>query len=127
VIALDSSAMIAFLSGDKSRVADAAAAALDQQHAVLPPVVLTELLSEPGLRDDVADLLKALPRLEVTDGYWERAGEMRRSVLKRSLRARLADTLIAQSCIDYQVPLVTADRDFRHFEKLGLTVLPERG
>ena len=124
MIALDSSAMIAFLAGDKGRVADATAAALEQQQAVLPPVVLAELLSEPSLRGDVAELLKALPRLEITEGYWERTGELRRAVLRRGLRARLADALIAQSCIDHGVPLVTADRDFRHFLKLGLAVEP---
>jgi predicted nucleic acid-binding protein len=124
VIALDSSAAIAFLSGAVGRVADAAASALDQQHACLPPVVLAELLSEPTLRSDVATLLKSLPRLDVLDGYWERSGELRRAVLKRSLRARLADTLIAQSCIDHRVPLVTGDRDFRHFRKHGLVLLP---
>ena len=123
MIALDSSAMIAFLSGEQSAIADAAARALDQQHACLPPVVLAELLSEPTLRADVALLLKALPRLEVTDGYWERAGELRRSVLKKSLKARLADTLIAQCCIDHHVPLVAADRDFRHFQGSGLIFL----
>lgn len=124
MIAIDSSAMIAFLSGDKGPVADAAAAALEHQHAVLPPFVLTELLSEPSLRPEVAELLKTLPRLEIDEGYWERAGSLRQSVLKKSLRARLADALIAQSCIDHRVPLVTADRDFRHFLRHGLTLLP---
>lgn len=124
MIALDSSAVIAFLSGEKSGAAEAAASALEQQHACLPPVVLAELLSEPSLRADVAALLKELPRLDIKDGYWERCGDLRRAILKRSLRARLADALIAQSCIDHQVPLVTADRDFRHFQKHGLIVLP---
>lgn len=124
MIALDSSALIAFLSGGDDAAADAAGAALEQQHASLPPVVLAELLSDPALQPAVADLLKALPRLEVLDGYWERAGALRRTLLKKGLRARLADTLIAQSCIDHRVPLVTADRDFRHFAKHGLTVLP---
>ena len=123
MIAIDSSAMIAFLSGEKGAIADAAARALEQQHACLPPVVLAELLSEPTLPAGVAALLKALPRLDITDGYWERAGALRRSVLKKSLRARLADSLIAQSCIDHRVPLATADRDFRHFQSLGLIVL----
>ena len=124
MVALDSSALIAFLSGSDGPVADAAGRALEQQHACLPPVVLAELLSDPALRPAVAGLLKALPRLELVDGYWERAGALRRAVLKRSLRARLADTLIAQSCIDHRVPLVTADSDFRHFLRHGLTRLP---
>lgn len=123
MIALDSSALIAFLAGDEGPVADAAGTALAQQHACLPPVALAELLSDPVLRAPVAELFKALPRLEILDGYWERAGALRSRVLKRSRRARLADTLIAQSCIDHRVPLITSDRDFRHFVKDGLFLL----
>jgi len=39
------------------------------------------------------------------------------SLRKRNpgLRARLADTVIAQSCLDQKVALVTGDRDFRNF------------
>jgi predicted nucleic acid-binding protein len=37
----------------------------------------------------------------------------------RKHRARLADTLIAQSCIDHGVRLVTRDADFRHFARIG--------
>jgi predicted nucleic acid-binding protein len=29
----------------------------------------------------------------------------------------LGDALIAQSCIDHDVPLITRDTDFRHFAK----------
>jgi len=123
MIALDSSALIAFLAGAKTPIADAVESAFEQEHACLPPVVLAEVLSDPGLDSDVAILLKTLPRLEILDGYWERAGDLRRAVLKRSLRARLADTLIAQSCIDHHVALVTGDRDFRHFERHGLIVI----
>jgi predicted nucleic acid-binding protein len=124
MIALDSSALIAFLSGTTGPVADAVGIALEQQQACLPPIVLAELLSDPALRPPVADLLKALPRLELREGYWERAGALRQALLKKSRRARLADSLIAQSCIDHGVPLVTADHDFRHFLKHGLKVLP---
>lgn len=82
---------------------------------MLPPVVLSELLSDPGLPAAVRESLLLLPRLEVLDGYWERAGLLRARVLARGQRARLADTLIAQSCIDHDVELVTRDADFRHF------------
>ena len=79
------------------------------------PVVLTELLSDPQLPARVAALLKDLPMLEVMDGYWERAGILRSEILSRNLKARLADTLIAQSCLDHDVTLVSRDGDFRHF------------
>ncbi len=55
--------------------------------------------------------------LEITPGYWARAGAMRANLIARSLRARLPDALIAQSCIDHDVALITRDTDFRHFAK----------
>jgi predicted nucleic acid-binding protein len=88
------------------------------------PVVLTELLSDPQLPARVAALLKDLPMLEVTDGYWERAGILRSEILSRKLKARLADALIAQSCLDHDVTLVSRDSDFRHFAAArGLALL----
>jgi predicted nucleic acid-binding protein len=57
------------------------------------------------------------PRLPITPGYWERVGHNRRLILSKGLRARLADTLIAQCCIDTDVSLITFDGDFRHFER----------
>lgn len=124
MLALDSSAVIAYLSGAETAGARAVAAAFDGRRACLPPVVLAELLSDPILPVAVAALLKELPRLElIDDGYWERAGALRARVLAKGLKARLADALIAQSCIDHRVPLITADRDFRHFVKHGLSLV----
>jgi predicted nucleic acid-binding protein len=36
-------------------------------------------------------------------------------VLAKRRKARLGDALIAQSCIDHGIPLLTRDRDFRAF------------
>jgi predicted nucleic acid-binding protein len=55
--------------------------------------------------------------LEIDKDYWLRVAETRKYILSRKLRARLADTLIAQSCIDHDVALITRDTDFRHFAK----------
>lgn len=119
MIAIDSGSLIAYLAGDEGRDVDATAIALEQQQAILPPVVLTELLSEPKLLAPARDSLLRLPRLDVLDGYWERAGLLRASVLARGRRARLADTLIAQSCIDHDTQLISRDPDFRHFVTAG--------
>ena len=92
---------------------------------VLPPVVLTELLSSPSADEDTKALLSQLPLLQVTPGYWERAARLRAGILAKGLRANLADTLICQSCLDHGLPLVTRDRDFRHFAAHGgLTLMP---
>jgi predicted nucleic acid-binding protein len=119
VIAIDTSSMIAFLAGEMGADVEAVEASLDGKQAVLPPVVLAELLSAPKLDKSVADLFRQLPLLPVAEGYWERTGMLRAKVLSRGLRARLADALVAQSCIDNEVSLVARDSDFRHFVKLG--------
>ncbi|HKM99234.1 MAG TPA: PIN domain-containing protein [Candidatus Binataceae bacterium] len=115
--ALDSSSTIAFLSGERGTDVDAVETALALRQGVFPPVVVTELLTDPVVRDEIAAFIRAVPRLEILDGYWERAGELRARLLRRGLKARLADTLIAQSCLDHKVALVTRDRDFRHFAR----------
>ncbi len=61
--------------------------------------------------------MKHYIKCEITKNYWQRAGINRSKLISKKLKARLADTLIAQSCIDHQVPLITRDTDFRHFVK----------
>jgi predicted nucleic acid-binding protein len=115
VIAIDTSAWIAFFGGALGEDVELVGKALADGQVCLAPVVLTELLSDPQLPRRVAALLEDLPLLEITEGYWERAGTMRSEILSRKLKAKLADTLIAQSCLDHDVALVTKDGDFRNF------------
>jgi predicted nucleic acid-binding protein len=127
VIAVDSSSLIAYLSGGRGADVDATALAMEHRQATLPPVVLTELISDPALSSDVKALLAALPMLEVLDGYWERAGLLRARLQAQGRKARLADTLIAQSCLDHDIELVTRDRDFFAFaQAAGLRLLAPR-
>ena len=124
MIAADTSSMIAFLQGEDGDDVDLVQAALDHRQLALPPCVLTELLSDPAISRTVRSLLGGLPLLQVEAGYWERAGALRASVLKQKKKARVADALIAQSCLDQATPLVTRDRDFRHFAAaVGLPLL----
>lgn len=125
MIAIDTSSLIAYLGGDEGPDTAVVDAALADRTAVLPPVVLTELLSDPKLDAKVAAAVLGLPVLVAKDGYWERAGRLRAKVLATRRRARLADSLIAQSCLDDEVPLVTRDRDFGNFLRAaGLRLLP---
>ena len=101
MIAVDTSSMIAFLEGAAGDDVDMVQSALEHQA-----------------------LLAGLPLLDIEPGYWERAGRLRASVLKQRRKARMADALIAQSCLDQFVPLVTRDKDFRHFARgAGLTLV----
>jgi predicted nucleic acid-binding protein len=117
MIALDTSSIVAFLAGERGSDVSAVEAAFRLRQGVLPPVVVTELLSDPVIRGELSGLIHAIPTLEVLNDYWERAGELRAGLRRRGLKARLGDALIAQSCIDGQVSLVTRDRDFRNFAR----------
>ena len=119
MIAIDSSSLIAYLAGATGSDVATVESALADKQGCLPPAVMTELLSDPKLPPDVASLLRQLPSLTISDGYWERAGALRAAVIATRRRAPLADALIAQSCLDHDVPLVTRDGDFRPFAKLS--------
>jgi predicted nucleic acid-binding protein len=116
--------MIAFLEGQTGDDVALVQSALEHGQLALPPVVLTELLSDPGIPRTVRSLLARLPILDVEPGCWERAGILRAAVLKRRRKARVADALIAQSCLDQSTPLLTRDRDVRNFAVVvGLPLL----
>ena len=123
MIAVDTSTLIAFFQDAPGSDVTALDRALELGHVVLPPVVVTEILSDPKLDRHVARVVKSIPTLEPHSGYWERAGATRATILAAGLRARVADTLIAQSCIDARVPLLTRDADFDHFSRhVGLVL-----
>ena len=117
MIAIDSSTLIAFIQGEPGADVEAFDRALASGDVLLPPVVITEVLSDPGLPAGHRRLIGSLPVMDLPTGHWERAAETRQTVVAKKLRARLADTLIAQACIDHDVPLITRDKDFRHFAR----------
>ena len=117
MMAPDTSAIISFLDGDRDRETELLATLLQTGDTVLPPAVLSEVLSDPKLPGHHRELILGLPTLELLDGYWVRAGNSRAKLLSLKLKALLADTLIAQCCIDHGVALITRDPDFRHFAK----------
>jgi hypothetical protein len=94
--------------------------AADDDSLILPPVVVAETLSDPGLPPLFAAMIQSFRMLELRAGYWVRTGELRAATLQYGYKAKLADVLIAQSCIDHDVPLITYDADFRHFTRAGL-------
>ncbi|MCE3289660.1 MAG: hypothetical protein K0R83_1672 [Caulobacter sp.] len=115
IVGADSSVLISFLAGQVGRALEAVAKAVDGNELRLPAVVVTELLSHPIKSADAERLIAGAPVLPILPGYWVRAGQTRRALLTLGLKARLADTLVAQSCIDADLPLIALDGDFRHF------------
>jgi predicted nucleic acid-binding protein len=130
LIAADTSTWIAFLQGDGGNDAQLLDRALEDRQVRMVPAVLTEMLSDPKISSDVARSLEELPMIEIKSGYWRRAGALRSQVLAKRRKARLGDALIAQSCIDCGIPLITRDRDFQAFaesEGLDLVIGPVTG
>ncbi len=115
MIAADTSTWIAFLEGDRGEDTRLLDRALENSQVLMAPAVLTELLSDPELPPAVAQNLSEIPLIGIKPGYWERAAALRAKVLAKRRKARLGDALIAQSCIDHGIPLITRDRDFRAF------------
>lgn len=123
MLCLDTSSLIAYLQGEEGADVDLIDQALIDQVGVLSPVTVADLLSDPDLSQTLRRTILELPTLSMNDGFWERAGLLRAKALRTGRRANLADTLIAQSCLDHHATLVTRDRDFKTFVSVaGLRV-----
>jgi predicted nucleic acid-binding protein len=120
VVATDTSSLQRYLTRAAGEDTAAVAVAFDSRRLALPPPVLAEALSDSGLTFANAVRVRSIPLLTIHDGFWDRAGRLRASLRSDGYKARLADCLIAQSCIDHDIPLITYDRDFRHFQRAGL-------
>ena len=127
MIAADTSTWIAFFSGAEGEDVEKLDDALQDRLVLMPPPVLSELLSDPKLSADLEATLREVPLLDTSDGYWARAGRLLATVLARRRKARLGDALIAQSCLDHRLPLLTRDRDFMAFaDAAGLDLVVGR-
>jgi predicted nucleic acid-binding protein len=115
MIAADTSTWIAFLENVPGPDTQLLERALKERQVLMVPAVLTELLSDPALSSGVAETLAEIPTIDLQYGYWQRAGLLRAKVLSKRRKARLGDALIAQTCIDGSVALLTRDQDFQEF------------
>jgi predicted nucleic acid-binding protein len=115
MLCLNTNSLIAYPQGEEGANVDLIDQALIDQVGVLSPVTVSELLSDPHLSQTLRRTILELPTLSITESLWERAGLLRTKVLGTGRRANLADTLIAQNCLDHHATLVTRDRDFKAF------------
>lgn len=123
IAAADTNAVHAFFEGKHDEKIALFRRMFEQGRILLPPPVLSEVLSDPQLPIEKSAVIRALPLLPIRDGYWERAGLTRAWLKSQGFKGALGDCLIAQVCIDARVPLITYDRDFRHFTDAGLILV----
>ena len=120
MIAVDSSVLIPWLNGEDQPRFDQFAA----ESLCVAPSTVTEVMSGPGLTDEIRRAVLSLRRIALQDGYWERAGLLRRLLIGKGRKAALGDVLVAQACLDADLPLLTGDRDFKAFaEFAGLQLI----
>ncbi len=117
MISIDTSSLVAFFHDSEGIDVEGVDQAFELKCAVLSPIVVTELLSDSKLSPTVVQLIKSIPTLPIKSGFWVRAGMLRSRILRRGLKARLGDSLIAQCCIDSGIELITRDKDFGAYAK----------
>lgn len=119
MFAIDTSTLIAYLDGESGGDVTMCAKLLAISEVLLPAPVVVEALSNAKTRHLIEPTLRRLTILDFKEDFWFRASALRANLLAKKFKANLADTLIAQSCIDHGVALITRDTDFRHFAKHG--------
>ena len=117
MIAADGSSLIAYLQGDAGPDIELIERAIAGAELILAPPVVTELRTGAVPNSGIDILLAETRMLPIDDGLWDRAGRNRRLLIEKGLKARFADAVIAQCCIDADVPLIARDKDYRHFER----------
>jgi len=124
MIAADTSSIVAFLQGEKTKDVENILRAIDGEKLFIPPMVIAELLSSVSLKENEQRIILSLPQMTIKTGFWKRTGEARARILVNGKKARLADSMIAVMCLDHNVPLITRDKDYRHFEQeFGLRII----
>jgi predicted nucleic acid-binding protein len=115
MLAADTSTWIAFLENTPGEDTQLLERALKDRQILMIPAVLAELLSDPVFSSGAAEALAEIPMIDIQSGYWQRAGLLRAKVFSKRRKARLGDALIAQTCLDRGIALLTRDQDFRAF------------
>jgi hypothetical protein len=117
MIATDTSLLVAYLKSGKGPDVERLHTAIIGGNLKLPPVVVTEILSDPSPSRSLAAIISKIEVLSTDEGFWERAGATRSKLITLGLKTKIADALIAQSCIDHNIALLSRDGDFQRFAK----------
>lgn len=126
IVIADSSAWIAYLRGDAVLAASLLDDALDRHRVLMADLVLVEIMRGLDTELEAKRVLRSLRVLPVYEMGGESAAiksaEHYRLLRSKGKTVRGAiDLLLATWCIENEVPLLHADRDFSGFEEhLGL-------
>lgn len=117
MFACDTSSLVAYLKGESGFDVEGLDTALQNSQIFLPPVVLSEIFSDPRLPKKLKEVLLQIPLAPLNEDHWKNAGLLRAALIQKKLKARLGDALITQTCLENDFILISRDADFRHYEK----------
>ena len=122
VIVVDTSAWIAYFSGQKpGRYDKDLDSALKEGRVYLSPIVAAEILSgrnSSSQKDKLIDLLRELPLCDQSLEHWTRVGELRAFCSSKGLAVSTPDAHIAQCSLDLDGYLMSEDTIFRRIHKI---------
>jgi len=125
VILIDTSAWIEFFRG-RGALADAVDAAVEQNDAALCGPIVTELrrgLRSRRDRTSVLPLLEGCHLLEQPEHLWANAGDLGFALRRRGVNVKSLDLLIATYALAHEVPILSADSDFRLMRRAEVGIL----
>lgn len=120
MILIDTSAWVEFFR-DRGAIAERVDNAIEENTAALCDPVISELYRglQPRERRSVLELMTACHQLEQPPDLWRQAGELGYALGRSGITAKTFDLLIASYAIFHQIPLLTADKDFKRMREAG--------
>jgi len=112
VVVVDTSSWIDFFAGSVSEHVEEA---LAHGAAILPPVVVAELVSGAKTveqRRAIGELLQDAPVHDTPLEHWIRVGDLRRSLSRYGVNVTVPDAHVAQCALDRNAVLLTRDAIF---------------
>ena len=116
-IVIDSSVWIDYLAGEKIQSVDDA---VDDETAVIPPLVVAELVTGAGTmaaRQAIGELLQQAPVHATPLGHWIDVGLLRGSLARKGVTVTVPDAHVAQCALDRDAVLLARDGIFVEIAK----------
>lgn len=88
--------------------------------AIIPPLVVAELISGAGTptqRATIGELLQDAPVHDTPLEHWIRVGDLRRLLARKGINATIPDAHVAQCALDRDAVLLTRDKVFAAIAK----------
>ena len=109
---VDTSEWIEFFAGRKAASLEDA---LASGAAIMPPIVVAELVSGATSRQEraaIGELLQDAPVHETPLDHWIRVGDLRAALARKGLAVTIPDAHVAQCALDRDAVLLTRDAIF---------------